>query len=73
MLYATYHWVQIQVHRPFIPRPGQEPVLPFPSLAICSNAARKIIHIMETLQNRRDGGMVALEMVPNILVSNRLF
>ncbi|KAK1221321.1 Gypsy retrotransposon integrase-like protein 1 [Marasmius sp. AFHP31] len=67
LLHSTYHWVQIQVHRPFIPRPGQEPVLPFPSLAICSNAARKIIHIMETLQNRRDRGMIALEMVPNIL------
>ncbi|KAL0070025.1 Gypsy retrotransposon integrase-like protein 1 [Marasmius tenuissimus] len=67
LLYSTYHWVQIQVHRPFIPRPGQEAVLPFPSLAICSNAARKIIQIIETLQNRRDRGMIALEMVPNIL------
>ncbi|KAK1222319.1 Gypsy retrotransposon integrase-like protein 1 [Marasmius sp. AFHP31] len=64
LLYCTYHWVQIQVHRPFIPRPGQEPILPFPALAICSNAARKVICISETLQARRDRGMLALEMGP---------
>ncbi|KAK1222318.1 Gypsy retrotransposon integrase-like protein 1 [Marasmius sp. AFHP31] len=64
MLYSTYHWVQIQVHRPFIPRPGQEPILPFPSLAICSSAARKIIHILETMNSRVDRGMIALDMGP---------
>ncbi|KAK1232778.1 Gypsy retrotransposon integrase-like protein 1, partial [Marasmius sp. AFHP31] len=66
-LYMTYHWVQIHVHRPFIPRPGRDPVLPFPSLAICSNAARRIVHIAEVLQDRRDSGVVPLEMIPNIL------
>ncbi|KAJ8073411.1 Gypsy retrotransposon integrase-like protein 1 [Marasmius tenuissimus] len=67
-LYLTYHWVQIHVHRPFIPRPGRDPVLPFPSLSICSNAARRIIHIAESLQARRDSGALPLEMIPNILI-----
>ncbi|KAK1227497.1 Gypsy retrotransposon integrase-like protein 1 [Marasmius sp. AFHP31] len=64
LLHCTYHWVQIQVHRPFIPRPGQEPILASPALAICSNAARKVVYISETLQARRDQGMLALEMGP---------
>jgi len=67
-LYVVYHWAQIQVHRPFIPRPGRDPVLPFPSLAICANAARKIIQILEGLQVKRDGGLLPLEMIPSILV-----
>ncbi|KAJ8073924.1 Gypsy retrotransposon integrase-like protein 1 [Marasmius tenuissimus] len=69
MLYCTYHWVQIQVHRPFIPRPGQDPILPFPSMAICSNATRKTIHILETLQTRLDRGMIALETGTNLVIS----
>ncbi|KAK7034653.1 Gypsy retrotransposon integrase-like protein 1 [Paramarasmius palmivorus] len=69
MLYATYYWTQIQVHRPFIPRPGQASVLPFPSLAICSNAARTTVHVLGVLQERRDKDrqFIGLEMVPNIL------
>ena len=65
LLYNTYHWVQIQIHRPFIPRLGQEPILPFPALTICSNAARKIVHIWETVHVRRDGRMITLEMGPH--------
>ncbi|KAK1222311.1 Gypsy retrotransposon integrase-like protein 1 [Marasmius sp. AFHP31] len=69
MLYCTYHWVQVQVHRPFIPRPGQDPILPFPSMAICSNATRKTIHILQTLQTRLDRGMIALETGSNLMIS----
>ncbi|KAK1222316.1 Gypsy retrotransposon integrase-like protein 1 [Marasmius sp. AFHP31] len=69
MLYSMYHWVQIQVHRPFIPRPGQEPILPFPSAAISSSATRKILHIFEIRQARLERGMIALETGPNMLVS----
>ncbi|KAJ3899705.1 fungal-specific transcription factor domain-containing protein [Lentinula edodes] len=47
ILYTTYYWVQIQVHKAFIPRPGQESILTFPSLAICANAARCCIHASE--------------------------
>ncbi|ESK86699.1 hypothetical protein Moror_10946 [Moniliophthora roreri MCA 2997] len=69
VLYSTYYWAQIQVHRPFIPRPGQTSVLPFPSLAICLNAARTTVHVLEVLQERRgkEGHMMSLEMVPNIV------
>ncbi|KAJ8073921.1 Gypsy retrotransposon integrase-like protein 1 [Marasmius tenuissimus] len=56
MLYSTCHWVHIQIHRPFIARLGQAPILPFPSLTICTNATRKTIHILETLQTRLDRG-----------------
>ncbi|KAG7096472.1 hypothetical protein E1B28_003904 [Marasmius oreades] len=66
-LYAIYHWVQIQIHRPFIPRPGQEPILPFPSLEICCNAARKTIHIIERLHARMDKAMAVLESVTFIV------
>ncbi|KAF5343370.1 hypothetical protein D9758_015621 [Tetrapyrgos nigripes] len=49
LLYATYYWTQIEVHRRFIPRPGQDSKLSFPSMAICTNAARSCIHIIEML------------------------
>ncbi|KAJ8073439.1 Gypsy retrotransposon integrase-like protein 1 [Marasmius tenuissimus] len=61
LLYSTYYWTQIQVHRPFIPRPGHEPVLPFPSLTICSNAARKIVQIAEVVHDRHARGTEILE------------
>ncbi|KAL0569068.1 Gypsy retrotransposon integrase-like protein 1 [Marasmius crinis-equi] len=46
ILHATYYWVQMVVHRPFLnlsPRTG----LRFSSLTICANAARSVIHIVE--------------------------
>ncbi|THU84644.1 hypothetical protein K435DRAFT_927492 [Dendrothele bispora CBS 962.96] len=52
VLYTTYYWLQIQIHRRFIPRPGQKPLLSFPSLAICSNAARACVHIAESCLKR---------------------
>ncbi|KAF5380801.1 hypothetical protein D9757_007124 [Collybiopsis confluens] len=47
ILYTTYYWVQVQVHKAFIPRPGQQSILTFPSLAICANAARSCIQAAE--------------------------
>ncbi|KIK55551.1 hypothetical protein GYMLUDRAFT_175484, partial [Collybiopsis luxurians FD-317 M1] len=47
MLYAVLYWIHIQVHQPFIPRPGQKSILMFPSLAICANAARSCIHLLD--------------------------
>ncbi|KAF9268427.1 hypothetical protein L218DRAFT_893492 [Marasmius fiardii PR-910] len=67
MLHAIYHWVQIQIHRPFIPRPGQDAVLALPSLEICTNAARKVIHIIQTLQSRSDSGSVTLDITSYIM------
>ena len=46
-LYAHYYIMQIYIHRPFI-QPRKSSRLPFPSLTICTNAARSATHVMET-------------------------
>ncbi|KAK1222309.1 Gypsy retrotransposon integrase-like protein 1 [Marasmius sp. AFHP31] len=38
-------------------------------MAMCSNATRKTIHILETLQARLDRGMIALEIGPDLMIS----
>ncbi|KAF9223941.1 hypothetical protein BS17DRAFT_704855 [Gyrodon lividus] len=48
VLYASYYLVQILIHRPFIPSPRKPSPLPFPSLAICTNAARSCAHVLGT-------------------------
>ncbi|EIW57140.1 uncharacterized protein TRAVEDRAFT_125896 [Trametes versicolor FP-101664 SS1] len=53
-LYAHYYQLQIAVHRPFIPSPRKPSPLSFPSLAICTNAARSCIHVLD-LQYKRAG------------------
>ncbi|KAF9064495.1 fungal-specific transcription factor domain-containing protein [Rhodocollybia butyracea] len=54
MLYTHYYLVQILVHRPFIPSPRKPSPLSFPSLAICTNAARSASHVID-VQRRRNG------------------
>jgi hypothetical protein len=39
-LYSAYYHVQIITHRPFISSPSRPTPLSFPSIAICTNAAR---------------------------------
>ncbi|KAF8910428.1 fungal-specific transcription factor domain-containing protein [Gymnopilus junonius] len=51
-LYAAYYHVQILVHRPFIPSPSKPSPLSFPSLAICTNAARSCTHVVDIQQKR---------------------
>ncbi|KAK7465008.1 Gypsy retrotransposon integrase-like protein 1 [Stygiomarasmius scandens] len=46
MLYTLYYWVQIHVHRRFIPRPG-ESCSEYPCLEICTNAARSCLRVIE--------------------------
>lgn len=46
LLYSSYYSLQIAVHRPFIPMPRKPSPLSFPSLAICTNAARSCIHVL---------------------------
>ncbi|KAI0671307.1 fungal-specific transcription factor domain-containing protein [Trametes maxima] len=53
-LYAHYYQLQIAVHRPFIPSPRKPSPLSFPSLAICTNAARSCIHVLD-VQYKRAG------------------
>ncbi|KAF8576941.1 hypothetical protein K439DRAFT_1622488 [Ramaria rubella] len=54
-LYATYYHIQVLVHRPFIPRPGTPP-LTYPSLAICTNAARSCSQVLQALCRKCDAG-----------------
>ncbi|KDR68550.1 hypothetical protein GALMADRAFT_256803 [Galerina marginata CBS 339.88] len=51
-LYAQYYHIQILIHRPFIPSPSKPSPLSFPSLAICTNAARSCSHVID-IQRRR--------------------
>ncbi|KAI5890735.1 uncharacterized protein SCHCODRAFT_058182 [Schizophyllum commune H4-8] len=44
MLYCSYYYIQIQIHRPFI---HKDSPLAFPSLAICTNAARSCARLLE--------------------------
>ncbi|KAF5391085.1 hypothetical protein D9757_003137 [Collybiopsis confluens] len=44
MMHSNYYWIQIQLHKQFV-RPGSGN---FPSLAICANAARAYVHMLQT-------------------------
>lgn len=52
VLYAHYYYVQILIHRPFIPTRRHPESVGFPSLAICSNAARSISNILDAVLRR---------------------
>ncbi|KAI0058759.1 hypothetical protein BV25DRAFT_1788378, partial [Artomyces pyxidatus] len=54
-LYSTFYHIQILVHRPFIPSPRKPSPLSFPSLAICTNAARSCSHIVDQQRRRLPG------------------
>ncbi|EGO24230.1 hypothetical protein SERLADRAFT_437842 [Serpula lacrymans var. lacrymans S7.9] len=51
-LYSMYYHLQILIHRPFIPSPRKPSPLSFPSLAICTNAARSCSHVIDILRKR---------------------
>ncbi|KAG6808555.1 hypothetical protein H0H92_003753 [Tricholoma furcatifolium] len=52
-LFCLYQHIQILVHRPFIPNPRKtNQPFPFPSLAICTNAARACSNALD-IQRRR--------------------
>ncbi|KAF8236580.1 hypothetical protein L208DRAFT_637341 [Tricholoma matsutake] len=69
MLYSAYYHIQILIHRPFIPSPMRPSPLPFPSLAICTNAARSCIHLME-LESRK--GFMPLPQIQMALTSSAI-
>jgi len=49
----NYYYAQIIVHRPFLPVSGKKPSpLSYPSLAICTNAARSISNILDAHYKR---------------------
>ncbi|KAI0339080.1 hypothetical protein BDW22DRAFT_1431991 [Trametopsis cervina] len=74
-LYTAYYTVQIVVHRPFIPSPRKSSPVSFPSLAICTNAARSCIHVLDEQWRRTGSGshlhqQYALFSSPIILMLN---
>ena len=55
ILYANYYQLQMVIHREFIPsprRPLANANLPLPSMAICVNAARACLRVLD-VQHRR--------------------
>lgn len=52
LLYSTYHNLRIIVHRSFIPLPHKSSTTSFPSLTICTSAARSCIHILHAVFRR---------------------
>ncbi|CDO74319.1 hypothetical protein BN946_scf184449.g4 [Trametes cinnabarina] len=62
-LYAKYYQMQIMIHRPFLPtnQKTESSRLSFPSLAICTNAARSCVHISD-VQYKRAGKPLSLKL-----------
>ncbi|KAJ8082400.1 Gypsy retrotransposon integrase-like protein 1 [Marasmius tenuissimus] len=52
-LHSHYYQLQIFVHRPFIAPLKQRSQVSFPSLAICTNAARSCSHVAEVIRQRK--------------------
>ncbi|KAF5334559.1 hypothetical protein D9758_015778 [Tetrapyrgos nigripes] len=52
LLSSWYSWIQIAVHRRFIPRPRDRSTLSLPSLAICISAARSSLRVCERFTKR---------------------
>ncbi|KIK69820.1 hypothetical protein GYMLUDRAFT_34227 [Collybiopsis luxurians FD-317 M1] len=52
ILFVSYYWVQMQLHRKFIVRPGSSNQHTFPSLAISANAAKSSVRVLQVLQRR---------------------
>ncbi|KDR75219.1 hypothetical protein GALMADRAFT_157080 [Galerina marginata CBS 339.88] len=59
-LYATYYYIQIQIHRPFLTKKSS---LSFSSLAMCTNAARSCSHVLEAAVTR------GIRVTPNLTMA----
>ncbi|KAF8330637.1 fungal-specific transcription factor domain-containing protein [Amanita rubescens] len=55
LLYTNYYYVQIQIHLPFIPSPRNSSFLSFPSLTICTKAARSCSNVVDAMRRRQIG------------------
>ena len=62
-LHVAYYFIQITIHRPFIPTFGKESSLSFPAFAICGSAARASSHVADALRKR-----CPIATTPNIIV-----
>lgn len=66
LLYGSYYSLQIVIHRPFIPSPRKPSGITFPSLEICTNAARSCIHVLD-VHSKRVGRASHLSQVDLIM------
>lgn len=62
VLYSHYYHLQILIHRPFIPSPKKASRLAFPSLAICTNAARSCSHLIDVERTNCHSLMMQVQM-----------
>lgn len=62
-LHMVYYYIQITIHRPFIPTFRKESSLSFPAFVICASAARASSHVADALRKR-----CPTATTPNILV-----
>ncbi|KAI3609468.1 hypothetical protein WG66_001243 [Moniliophthora roreri] len=53
ILYASFYQLQIFIHKPFIPTPQNPSSMSFPSLTICTTAARACSHLARALLTRK--------------------
>ncbi|KAF5342870.1 hypothetical protein D9758_016097 [Tetrapyrgos nigripes] len=69
-LHAVFYWIQLHAHRSFIPllKRGGQLSSTFPSVAICMNAARSCINIIDVLHRRH--GHAMLSELPVALMSS---
>ncbi|KAJ4490361.1 fungal-specific transcription factor domain-containing protein [Lentinula aciculospora] len=67
MLQGAYYWFQCVIHHPFV-RPGPVSPLNFSSLAICTNAARSYVHLLDRYFQRPDSLMLP-HMIPPAFIS----
>ncbi|KAH9055007.1 fungal-specific transcription factor domain-containing protein [Lactarius vividus] len=51
-LRSAYYFIQITIHRPFIPSSGKGSSLSFAALAICASAARAYSHVADAMRKR---------------------
>ncbi|KAK0241803.1 fungal-specific transcription factor domain-containing protein [Armillaria nabsnona] len=63
-LYSMYYMLQIQIHRPFL---HTDSPLSFPSLAICTNAARSCSHVVDV--HRVQTGIVIPQIMMGAFIS----
>ncbi|KAJ3832847.1 fungal-specific transcription factor domain-containing protein [Lentinula raphanica] len=68
MLQGTYYWFQCVIHHPFV-RPGPVSPLNFSSLAICTNAARSYVHLLDRYFRRPDA-LKLPHMIPPAFISS---
>src|SRR5258707_13233580 len=62
-LHVAYYFIQITIHRPFIPTSRKESSLSFPAFVICASAARASSHVSDALRKR-----CPIATTPNIIV-----